>query len=346
MQFHRTGIGGVVMDGITLTVYQHGIPVQERDADEVIITHRFSKSGEITIRTLPDNEAISAYKIGSLIVSEPLQDAFIIEKLEITETALTASGHTADIALKRRVYEKTEIFTGTAKAILEGLLTPFTGVRALPIEIQADDGLTQTISFQKTGATILDVVQAVCEQTEAGYAVEYDTKNNKIIIKVKKEKENGGVIFSPEYDNLTNCLLQGSIEDFATVAYIAGEGEGQDRAIATAGDTTSTGMSRYEVYVDQRNEKKESTDTSQTYKARLQAKGAEELAKHGFSSAMTGDILQTEQCVYGIDYTLGDIVQVENSEWGISDQYLVAEVEESQTASGYSIAPVFAKKGE
>lgn len=334
------------MDGITLTIYQQGIPVQERDADEVIITHRFSKSGEITIRTLPDNEAISAYKIGSLIVSEPLQDAFIIEKLEITETALTASGHTADIALKRRVYEKTEIFTGTAKAILEGLLTPFTGVRALPIEIQADDGLTQTISFQKTGATILDVLSAVCEQTGAGYAVEYDTTNGKIIIRVKKEKENSGVIFSPEYDNLTNCILQGSIEDFATVAYIAGEGEGQDRAIATAGDTTATGINRFEVYVDQRNEKKEASDTAQEYKARLTAKGDEELTKHGFSSAMTGDILQTEQCVYGTDYTLGDLVRVENHDWGVSDTYLVAEVEESQTASGYSVAPVFAKKGE
>lgn len=333
-------------DGITLTIYQQGIPVQERDADEVLIKHRFSTCGEITIRTLPDTESIEAYKIGSIIITEPIRDIFIIEKLELTEDSLTATGRTAESILARRVYEKTEAFTGQARTIIGGLMSGFTGVRALPIALTADETLTQNIDFQKTGATILDVLQAVCEQTDSGYSLDYNADTEQFSINVKKSDENNNVLFSPEYDNVTACILQGSIENYATTAYIAGEGEGVDRVVVSAGDTTKAGLDRFEIYVDQRNERKQDGVTDTVYRAQLQAKGMEELATHGFSSAMSGDIIQTDQCIYGIDYTLGDIVLVENGQWGVADAYHVVEVEESQTASGYVVTPIFAKKGE
>lgn len=329
---------------ITITVYHGTEAVQERDVDEVLITHRWATCGDITIRTLPTAEAVSAYKIGAIIYTDPLSDFFIVEKIQLTDTQLTVTGRSLDVVLKRRVFEKTEAFTGTAKTVLEGLLSTFTGVRALPVSITVSDDITEVVSFQKTGATPYDVLIAVCDQLELGYSVAYDSTTGKITVSVKKGKETDSV-FSPEFDNLSGALLQGDITNFSNLAYIAGEGEDEDRKVATAGDSTLSGLDRYEVYIDQRNEKKEAGDTDDVYISRLSAKGAEELAKRGYFEAMTGDIVQTDQDSYGVDYALGDYVRVEHPQWGISDIYQVVEVEEGQTQSGYSISPNFAKKG-
>ena len=329
---------------ITLTVYHGTEAVQERDVDEVLITHRWATCGDITIRTLPTAEAVSAYKIGAIIYTEPITDWFVVEKIQLTDTKLTVSGRSLDVVLKRRVFEKTRVFTGPAKTVLEGLLSTFTGVRALPVTISVSDTITETISFQKTGATPYEVLIAICDHLELGYSVAYDSTTGQITVSVKKGKETT-TVFSPEYDNLTNALLQGDIENFANFAFVAGEGEGADRKIATAGDITLAGLTRYEVYIDQRNEKKDTEDTDTTYISRLSAKGEEELAKRSYYEAMTGDILQTEQEYYGVDYDLGEYVLVEHPQWGISDTYEIVEVEEAQTTAGYSISPNFAKKG-
>ena len=333
--------------GITLTIYQNGEPIQERDIDEVLIVHRFSKCGEITIRTSPDANALQAYKVGSIMTTAPISDAFVIEKVEITDTLLTATGRSADIILKRRVFEKTELFTGDVRVILQKLLTSFTGARALPINILVDTSIPSlALDFQKTGATPLDILYAICEQIDAGYTIKYNQSSNNFTLKIFKGKANNNAIFSPEYDNLANPSLLGSIEDYATTAYIAGEGEGTDRVVVSAGSSAISGINRFEIYVDQRSEKRGTNTSLAVYKAQLKSKGIEELTKHGYLEAMTGDVMQTEQCIYGEDYLLGDQIIVENTTWGISDTYTVVEVEESQTASGYNITPNFAKKGD
>lgn len=333
--------------GISLTVYHNGEPIQERDIDEVLLVHRFSKCGDITVRTTPDKEALQAYKVGSIITTSPINDVFIIEKVEITDTTLTATGRSADIILKRRIFEKTEQFTGDVKVILQNLLATFTGARALPVNISVDQSIQSlSVDFQKTGATPLDVLYAICEQIDAGYTIKYNQSSNNFTLKIFKGKANNNAIFSPEYDNLAKPSLLGSIEDFATTAYVAGEGEGTDRVIVTAGSTAISGINRFEIYVDQRSEKKGTDTTLAVYKAQLKSKGREELTKHGYLEAMTGDVMQTEQCVYGEDYTLGDKIIVENATWGVSNTYVVVEVEESQTSSGYIITPNFAKKGD
>lgn len=330
--------------GISLTIYHGTECVAERDTDEVLWTHRYAKSGDFTIRTYPTDDAITTYRIGSIIVSDPIYDVGIVEAIDITEQNMEIRGRTADCILERRVYEKTEVFAGKAKDILIGLMTRFTGVRALPVTITGD-AQEVTVDFQKTGATILDVLQAVCEQTGLGYSVSYAPDTGTFTITTKLGEDKTNLVFSPEYDNLINPIFQSDITTYGTTAYIAGEGDGEARTVVTAGDTTKSGLDRFEIYIDARSDQKSDSQTQSSYESQLKATGTEELKNRGVSEGMCGDIVTSGgQYQYGTDYQLGDTIKAEYRQWGVQTAtYTVTEVEESQTASGYYVTPTFNK---
>ena len=330
--------------GIALTIYHGTECIAERDTDEVLWTHRYAKSGDFTIRTYPTDEAISTYKIGALIISAPIYDVGIVEAIDITEQNMEIRGRTADCILERRVYEKTEVFTGKAKSILSGLMTRFTGARALPVLITGD-APDESVDFQKTGATVLDVLQAVCEQTGLGYSVTYAPDTGFFTITTKIGEDKTDLIFSPEYDNLTNPIYQSDIATYGTTAYVAGEGEGEARTVVTAGDSTKSGLERFEIYIDARGDQKTDGQTHSSYESQLKATGTEELKNRGVSEGMCGDIVTSGgQYEYGVDYSLGDTIKAEYRQWGVQTAtYTVTEVEESQTASGYFVTPTFNK---
>jgi hypothetical protein len=109
-------------------------------------------------------------------------------------------------------------------------------------------------------------------------------------------------VFGKEWGNLDNPRLSYDWGDERTVVYAAGQGEGSDRVQATVEDTARSGRSvwaRREVFQDARNEE---TSTAVTSRAN------ETLNASRPKVRFTGDLKDTAQTRYGVDWQFGDLV--------------------------------------
>ena len=153
------------------------------------------------------------------------------------------------------------------------------------------------------------------------------------------QEVNDYVCFSSEFDNISSSNYKVDWGNMKNVALVAGEGEGVERKRCTLGNTS--GYDRYEVFVDAR-------DVSSTvkegetidYEASLKARGLSALAEYGTTISFDGEVEPNYSYKYGIDYKLGDIVQIIN-DYGVSSVARITEVIETFDNNGHSIIPTF-----
>lgn len=159
------------------------------------------------------------------------------------------------------------------------------------------------------------------------------------------------VVFSPRFDNLLSSNYVESTVNSKTTAIIAGEGETIDRPILEASiEGTWTGRKRREVYVDAGDISKNTTDETGTeivlsdleYAIDLVNRGMEELSQYQYEKSFDGEIDSSLVFRYGVDYFIGDIVEVEN-EYGVNMKARVSELIRSFDSNGYKEYPTFTK---
>ncbi len=80
--------------------------------------------------------------------------------------------------------------------------------------------------------------------------------------------------------------------------------------------------------------------STENYNALLEQRGKEDLGENIDIATFEGEIEPGRTYEFGVDYNLGDIVEVEN-EYGISAAPRIIEIVECTDASGYSMVPTF-----
>lgn len=184
------------------------------------------------------------------------------------------------------------------------------------------------------------------------------------------------VIFSPQFDNIKNMQFVDSDLNYRNAAYIAGQGEGVERRVVELGD--SAGLSRYELFVDARDVAEETDVEGEDPIPRpvqdiindLINRGEQKLAEMIQEKFLEAQIMTpvkgieiTRQTnfttqfqvyeniltkikdfssfIYEEDWDLGDIVTVQNKEWGITLDTRITEVKEIYEPSNYQIEATF-----
>ena len=119
-------------------------------------------------------------------------------------------------------------------------------------------------------------------------------------------------------------------------------------------DSIAKGLSRRELFVDARDLAKESQQTDEDgvtttvtlsdseYDQVLVERGNEKLAECAVVESFEGSIDPNESYEYGVDYFIGDVVEVEN-EYGMSCRCRVTELIRSEDGTGSSAYPTFTK---
>lgn len=188
------------------------------------------------------------------------------------------------------------------------------------------------------------------------------------------QTENSPVIFSPQFGNIRNMHYVESDLDYYNVAYVAGQGEGVDRRIIVVGN--ATGLARRELYVDARDIAEETDDETPVPRpeadiiADLRRRGEQKLAEHAQESYLEAQIMTpvktvdirkethfmtqfqinetvnvtkafASSFVYEVDYDLGDIVTVQNKEWGVTLDARITEIKEIYEPGGFSLEATF-----
>lgn len=162
----------------------------------------------------------------------------------------------------------------------------------------------------------------------------------------KDNKEgNKPVIFSQEFDNLTDSEYSHDTSQLKNVALIGGAGEGVERFYSLVSNNEK-GLDRREIWVDASSISKtykDDTDTEQTYtddvyKTMIDAHGKQELATYTEIESFSGTIDVTNgNYVYGRDFAIGDIVTVQDDKINKYINTRVVEVLESQDGDGYAV---------
>lgn len=168
------------------------------------------------------------------------------------------------------------------------------------------------------------------------------------------------VIFSPYFENISDTDYYESVKTFKTTCLIVGQDKTNDQGVVTSTPTTSVyrgktstsykGLYRREVFCDasniprtyRENDVEKEYDEQTEYKPALQEEGRKLMSEDSNRSVKTfeGEVDYRTTYVYGVDYFLGDIVDVADI-FGHEIQARITEVTFSDDEEGFSITPTF-----
>lgn len=323
-----------------------------------IWARRYQKPNDFELYFPATTEMLALIADDFYITREDVPEIMIIERIEIITSAeegnyILVSGRGAESIIDRRAIKDQTILTGRVDAgvhrlIRENAISPADPDRALPITMHAPDIITTTARSQHTGDNLLEAVEEICKAHGLGFRCVGDATDAGIALRIellrgldRSEGQNvrSPVIFSAEFENLLSSSYVMDTTNYKNVAFIAGEGEGKNRKRATIG--AASGMDRRELYVDARDlSSNEGEITEEDYMVQLLARGRQKLAEHALSEAFDGEMETSNTFILDRDYTLGDIVTVEN-EYGIRKNVRISAIVESWDADGYTAVPNF-----
>lgn len=348
------------------------VPVKTFDSFESMIwTERYQEYGDFEIYSLIDVEALSYLKMDYYLWRKDSDRVMIIESVETKSSVdegnhMKITGRSLESILNRRIiWNQTNISgnlqNGIQKLINEAIISPTDSKRRIPnvkFKASTDEAVTKlTGTYQFTGTNLYDAIVDLCIIHGIGFKVtltdagEFEFSLYSGAMRDYSQEKNPYVVFSNAFDNLLNSDFLESKSDLKTIALVAGEGEGKDRKTLTVTRFKEaenyTGLNRRELYVDARDlssddpEDYEKKIPESEYNEMLRSRGIEYLEEKTVVKSFEGDVNPDSMFTYGVDYFLGDIVQIKDG-FGIEERVRISELVRSEdTQNGITTYPTF-----
>jgi hypothetical protein len=206
------------------------------------------------------------------------------------------------------------------------------------------------ISWESRFKNLADELIEISKASGLGWDVILDFEQKKWIFDVfvgrdltVNQSVNPPVIFSPQFESLKQLSFVESDYNYRNYGYIAGQGEGADRRVVEVGE--AEGLSRIETFIDARDISEQDEDQQALPEAeiiaKLQQRGQQKLAEFAEEFFLEGQILTNSPFKYEIDYDLGDIVTIQNREWGVTRDARITEIKEIYEPGGFQIEATF-----
>lgn len=351
------------------------------DTAQSVIWHRvFFGVGDFEIYAEATPENIALLQKDFFVTRPDDEEVGIIESITIADdpqsgAMITASGRFAKSILDRRhIYNlsgtvnKPTILRGNVETEVRrivaenAIVCSFDSSRNIPqlalgalsnIPLKIVDAHGKATQKQVSFDNLLTYTDEVLQEYGLGSMVILDADARKLLYVVyagtDRSADNAAgidpVIFSTEFDNLTNSIYQYNAAAEKNAALIGGAGEGLDRFYSLV-TGAQTGLQRREMFVDASSIARtyrdgsdaEQTYTADEYSAMLDAQGSQELKANTAAESFGGTIdIAHSQWKYNRDFALGDIVTQQNNNIGKYVNVRVLDVLESQNENGYTI---------
>lgn len=227
--------------------------------------------------------------------------------------------------------------------VVNNVIDPADEDRVLP-GVVLEDNLHRGdhIEWQSRYKVLAEELEEIGFQSGLGWNIDIDYENERYIFRVLEgrnlvasQSELPPVICSPEFGTLGELRYTESELEYKNYAVVAGQGEGVERRIVHVGDCA--GFERYELFVDARDVEEETYDDDETEPkprpeeeivADLINRGEQKLKEHEQEIYVEGQTLSESRLVYEQDYDLGDVVTLQNKDWGITLDARITEVKE------------------
>lgn len=218
------------------------------------------------------------------------------------------------------------------------------------VQIATDLERGQAVRWQSRYKNLADELHRISMLTGLGWYVYLDLDNQKWVFDAREgvdrtegQSTNSRVILSPEFDSIRAQNFMDSDINFRNVAIVGGQGEGADRRIEKVG--SGDGLGRLETFVDARDVAEEDEDgipiPEQDVIDTLIQRGQEQLNELATQKLFEAEILEKSPFQYERDWDLGDIVTIQNTDWGVTLDARIIGVLEIYEASGRRIQASF-----
>lgn len=339
--------------------------------ESLIWADRFNSAGDFELYMPYSKEVFDACKPGLYASIAESDRLMIIENVTIdtdfeSGNFLTISGRSLESILDRRiVWSVTTIGSGTTKRngqtgikklISDAIISPSKADRKIDnfiFEESTDEGvLRHDMNTQfPIGTNLYDAVASACIDYKIGFKVILNN-DNKFVFSLYNGVDRSyaqdtlpWVVFSPEYGNTKTTSYTLSWNSYKNVCYVTGELTSDTRKpkrSITMG--TVKGLDRREIWSNSssisKTDESGNTISDSKYDSLLKASGKKFMKDHGKKETFDIEIETTNQFIYGVDYNLGDFIQVSNA-YNINTKARVTEFIFNEDAEGYKCYPVF-----
>lgn len=188
------------------------------------------------------------------------------------------------------------------------------------------------IEFEPT--TVYDAVKQICDSYRMGFRIVLNPTTRKLHFNVftgrdltSQQITHPPVIFSQDLDNLQGITSLKSIQNVKNVAYVFSQ-NGYKIVYGENVDPTISGMDRRALYLKVESDLAAGAELD----ALLTQKGREELSKYRALAGFDGEVPQYESYKYGVDYQLGDTVEMRTEDgyvnyMRVTEQIFVSDAE-------------------
>lgn len=304
----------------------------------------YDKPGEFELHTSP--ALFSMVSCGQIVLRpDRPKETVKVEGVEIESGDLIITGRFLSAVLEDAAITSIYNFNGTIEAAMRQLVTEQYGrvARTLPMNLAAAGGFPATIQAQVSLKNLSTVMQAMAKAGGLGYRVWADPTEQCLYFEVyagvdrtESQEENLRVSFSDTYHNIDKPNYRENEELYKNYAIVCGAGEGLDRTIVEVDRTN--GEDRRELLVDAR-DLSQGEQTAAQYNAVLTQRGHDKLDEYNRERSFKVGIKSSSQFQYKVDWDLGDIVTGKQTEWGVSMDQRVAEVEEVYENNAVTVTP-------
>lgn len=316
-------------------------------------TDRYAEEGDFEIETVPEASLLAMCKQDYYIMNTDSEHEMIIEGLKIVTDVddgprLYVTGSSLESILKRRIVWSKTVLNGNLqngiKTLLdENIISPTDASRKIPnfiFQASTDTGITKLeIARECDKENLYDLIVDICKTKKIGFKIVRNT-SNQFVFSLYAGKDHSYtqetlpfVAFSPKFDNLENSEFNNSTADSVNTVYVTG-GENDSESLVLG---NNSGLTRRESYVSAGTMDE---SYSGSYTDFLTEKGNEELKDKKITKTFEGNVDATGLFKLGVDFSLGDIVQIEN-EFEIRDRARIVEIIHSDDKSGRIVYPTF-----
>jgi len=308
----------------------------------LVWAERFNAFGDITLEVVSTLENKTRFVEGVRLAMSESDRIMTIKTVEDTVDAegrkiLKITGPSLEQILDERLARgtlsdltavPTWILTGTPTAIAEqifhdicvtGILDPgdiISGVIESDSIFPPDtnDEITDTVVYEIDMMTVYKAIQNICDVYGMGFRLVKDPASSNLYwdVYVGSDRTTGqtslpAVVLSSALDNLQNTTELRSIALFKNVAYVYSK-EGMEIVYGQDVDPDVAGFDRRAMFIKMDEIEDGDPDASD----KMIQRGREELAKARNVIAFDGEMSPTAQYTYGVDYNLGDLVELRN----------------------------------
>lgn len=323
-----------------------------------IWTNRYYTPGDFELYTPATKSLLAKIKRDYFIMrSDDLTQAMIIQNYTITTDVengdyLTITGKSLKSILERRIIWPQTTINGNLetqmrKLVTQNAISPTDSNRVISrLELGPTIGLTQTIKAQYTGDNLSEVLTEIGQTYGIGHDIKLDYANKKfkfVLLQGKNrsynQSTNARVVFSNAFENLLTTNYAYNSENFKSLVFVAGEGQGKNRKTVQVG--TGNDLNRFEIYLDARDvSSNDGAIGTNEYNQLLFERGVQELADKTINEEVSGEVVSNFTYKLNQNYYLGDIVEVRN-DYGVRMAPRIIEVIECHDENGYTCVPTF-----